>query len=175
LDTPNAELRQNVEKLQNELQNVVEENQALRESSLQTQLEYSDKIEQVEIENRTLKQKIQEIDKRIAIELQTRAEKYQEIINQLRVQLKETMSKNEKITEVSGALTSMQERIAILFDQNEQFAKDNEILNARTVELESENKTMKEDIQKLEKKNEELRQKEKLQQMVIDGYKRGNA
>ena len=174
MGTPNAELRLNVENLNIELENLLQENQALRESALQTQLEYSEQIEQVEIENRTLKQKINDIDKRIAIELQTRAEKYQEIINQLRAQLKETMSKNEKITEVSGALTSMQERIAILFEQNEQFAKENEVLTTKTAELEQENKTMKEEIQKLEKKNEELRQKEKLQQMVIDGYKRGS-
>lgn len=172
MGTPNAELRQNAVNLSIELENVLQENQALRESSLQTQLEYSEQIEQVEIENRTLKQKIQDIDKRIAIEMQTRAEKYQEIINQLRAQLKETMSKNEKITEVSGALVSMQERIAILFEQNEQFAKENEDLITKTTALEQDNKTMKEDLQKLEKKNDELRQKEKLQQMVIDGYKR---
>jgi len=174
MGTPNAELRFNIENLNIELENLLQENQALRESALQTQLEYSEQIEQVELENRTLKQKINDIDKRIAIELQTRAEKYQEIINQLRTQLKETMSKNEKITEVSGALTSMQERIAILFDQNEQFAKENDALTTKTAELDQENKTMKEEIQKLEKKNEELRQKEKLQQMVIDGYKRGS-
>ena len=55
IGTPNEELRNRIKSLENELQNSQDEIQALRESSLQMQPDFSDQLEQRDLENKTLK------------------------------------------------------------------------------------------------------------------------
>ncbi len=52
IGTPNEELRNRIKSLENELQNSQDEIQALRESSLQMQLDSSDQLEQRDLENK---------------------------------------------------------------------------------------------------------------------------
>ena len=74
---PNEELRNRIKSLENELQNSQDEIQALRESSLQMQLDSSDQLEQRDLENRALKSKLAEFNQKVQTEIKSRVEKYE--------------------------------------------------------------------------------------------------
>jgi hypothetical protein len=171
-DTPNEEYRKKIDQLDLENQSLLMENQMLRESALQTQVEYSDQIEMLENDNNEMKGKLGEIDKIVKTELEKRIKKYEEIITDLRNKLREAVEKNQKFTEVNDVIVNLQENITSLFDQNEQLLKHNETLQKQIEDAEQGLSQLQEKIFQLESKNKELAKKNELQKMVIDGYKR---
>ncbi len=99
-------------------------------------------------------------------------EKYEEIIENLRQELKDALSKNEQVSEVSELIQNLQEQFKDMFDENDRLSKENEEFKNIITENDTLVASLKEDNAQLEKKVEELKQKEKLQNMVLEGYKR---
>jgi regulator of replication initiation timing len=172
LNTVNEKLRQQIETDKNELQGIYEENQALREMALQTQVEYTDQIDLLTRENNDLKDKLKKIDEKVKEELEKRAVKFQDTIRDLRNKLGEALKRNEIVTEVTEGMSQLQERIKTLFDQNEKLELENNQLRARITDLEERELTLKENFETAEKKLAELKKKDELQLMVIAGLKR---
>jgi len=172
IGTPNEELRLKITQLELEIESIYEENHALRQNALQTQIEAEDQIESIEFENRELKDKVREINDFVKAELEKRAKRFEIIIEDLRARLREALEKNEKITEVSERIEYMQQQVTTLFDQNEELTKKNNKLDQKFVNLNEKFEESQDKNQKLKIKNKELQKKGDLQKLVIDGYKR---
>lgn len=170
--TPNEELRLKITQLELEIESIYEENHALRQNALQTQIEAEDQIESTEFENRELKEKVREINDYVKAELEKRAKRFEIIIEDLRARLREAVEKNEKITEVSERIEYMQQQVTSLFDQNEALTNLNNKLELKLGNLKEKFEDSQQNNQKLESKNKELHKKVELQKLVIDGYKR---
>ena len=171
-NTINQQLREKMEHAKIELQGIYEENQALREMALRSQVEFSDEKEQLEMENNALKEKLRLIDEKVKEELEKRTVKYQDIIRDLRNKLGEALKKNESIKEVSESILQMQERIKSLFDQNDTLEQQNIKLKNQLQELENAHALLKEEYEKAMSRLSELKKKDELQVMVIAGLKR---
>ena len=169
--TPNEELRLKITQLDLEIESIYEENHALRQNALQTQIEAEDQIESTEFENRELKEKVQEINKFVKAELEKRAKRFEIIIEDLRARLRDALEKNEKITEVNERIEYMQQQVTSFFDKNEKLTKQHDKLDQKLIPGFS----YRIKNQKLESKNKELHKKVELQKLVIDGYKRKEA
>ena len=170
--TPNEELRLKITQLELEIESIYEENHALRQNALQTQIEAEDQIESIEFENRELKEKVQEINVFVKEELEKRAKRFEIIIEDLRARLREALEKNEKITEVNERIEYMQKQVTTFFDKNEKLTKQHNKLDQKYVNLTEKYEESQSKNQKLETKNKELHKKVELQKLVIDGYKR---
>jgi len=170
--TPNEELRLKITQLELEIESIYEENHALRQNALQTQIEAEDQIESTEFENRELKEKVKEINTFVKAELEKRAKRFEIIIEDLRARLREALEKNEKITEVNERIEYMQKQVTSFFDKNEALTKQYNELDLKYVNLNEKCEESQENNQKLEAKNKELNKKVELQKLVIDGYKR---
>ena len=170
--TPNEELRLVITQLELEIENIYEENHALRQQALQTQIEAEDQVESVEFENRELKEKVKEINSFVKAELEKRAKRFEIITEDLRTRLRDAIEKNEKITEVSEKIEYMQQQVTSLFDQNETLTKQNNKLDLKLVNMNEKLEESQEKNQKLKNKNKELNKKVELQKLVINGYKR---
>jgi len=175
IGTPNEELRLKITQLELEIESIYEENHALRQNALQTQIEAEDQIESIEFENRELKEKVREINDFVKAELEKRAKRFEIIIEDLRARLREALEKNEKITEVSERIEYMQQQVTSLFDRNEELTKQNNKLDQKVVNLTEKFEESQSKNQKLKIKNKELQKKGDLQKLVIDGYKRKEA
>ena len=170
--TPNEELRLKITQLDLEIESIYEENHALRQNALQTQIEAEDQIESIEFENRELKEKVSEINDFVKAELEKRSKRFEIIIEDLRARLRDALEKNEKITEVNERIEYMQQQVTSFFDKNEKLAKQNNKLDLKLVNLNEKFEESQLNNQKLETKNKELHKKVELQKLVIDGYKR---
>lgn len=173
--SPNEELRLVITQLELELENIYEENHALRQQALQTQIEAEDQVESVEFENRDLKEKVKEINNFVKSELEKRAKRFEIITEDLRARLRDAIEKNEKVTEVSERIEYMQQQVTSLFDQNETLTKKNNKLDLKLVNVNEKLEDSQENNQKLKNKNKELHKKVELQKLVINGYKRKEA
>ena len=69
-------------------------------------------------------------------------------------------------------IQNLQERFKDMFDENDRLSKENEEFKNIITENDTLVASLKEDNAQLEKKVEKLKQKEKLQNMVLEGYKR---
>ena len=170
--TPNEELRLKITQLELEIESIYEENHALRQNALQTQIEAEDQIESTEFENRELKEKVKEINNFVKTELEKRAKRFEIIIADLRARLRDALEKNEKITEVNERIEYMQKQVTTFFDKNEALTKQYDELDQKYVNLTENFEESQDNNQKLEAKNKELHKKVELQKLVIDGYKR---
>ncbi len=173
--TPNEELRLKITQLSLEIESIYEENHALRQNALQTQIEAEDQIESTEFENRELKEKVQEINSFVKSELEKRAKRFEIIIEDLRARLREALEKNEKITEVNERIEYMQKQVTTFFDKNENLTKQHNKLDQKYINLNEKYEESQVKNQKLETRNKELHKKVELQKLVIDGYKRKEA
>jgi regulator of replication initiation timing len=171
-NTVNQQLREQLDAAKIEVQTLLEENQALREHALQTQVESGDYIEHLESENNDLKSRLQQIDDKVKEELEKRTTKYQDIIRDLRNQLGEALKRNEVVTEVTESIAQLQERIKTLFETNSQLEQENITLRNSLGELEEKYTKLVADHEKSEAKVTELKKKDELQVMVIAGLKR---
>lgn len=172
-NTPNQAIREKLEAAQIELQTIYEENQAVRETSLRTQVETGEQVDRIEEENRIMREKLEKIDEKIKEELEKRTTKYQDIIRDLRNKLGEALKRNDVVTEVTESFTQLQERIKVLFDQNAILEQENLKMKTQLSELEEEHKKLKDDYQKAQERAAELKKKYDLQAIVIAGLKRG--
>ena len=170
--TPNEELRLKITQLELEIESIYEENHALRQNALQTQIEAEDQIESTEFENHELKEKVKEINNFVKAELEKRGKRFEIIIEDLRARLREALEKNEKITEVNERIEYMQQQVTLFFDKNETLTKQYNELEQKNVNLNEKFEESQENNEKLEIKNKELHKKVELQKLVIDGYKR---
>ena len=170
--TPNEELRLKITQLQLEIESIYEENHALRQNALQTQIEAEDQIESTEFENRELKEKVMEINSFVKTELEKRSKRFEIIIEDLRARLRDALEKNEKITEVNERIEYMQQKVTSFFDKNEKLTEEISELEQKYVNLSEKFEESQEINKKLETKNKELHKKVELQKLVIDGYKR---
>ncbi|MHA1562867.1 MAG: hypothetical protein ACTSPA_12170, partial [Promethearchaeota archaeon] len=161
--TPNEELRLKITQLDLEIESIYEENHALRQNALQTQIEAEDQIESTEFENRELKEKVQEIN------VFVKEKRFEIIIEDLRARLREALEKNEKITEVNERIEYMQKQVTTFFDKNENLTKQHNKLDQKYVNLTEKYEESQSKNQKLETKNKELHKKVELQKLVIDG------
>jgi hypothetical protein len=175
IGTPNEELRLKITQLELEIESIYEENHALRQNALQTQIEAEEQIESIEFENRELKDKVQEINNFVKAELEKRAKRFEVIIEDLRARLREALEKNEKITEVNERIEYMQQQVTTFFDKNEELTKQYNKLDQKFVNLSEKYEESQDKNQKLKIKNKELQKKVELQKLVIDGYKRKEA
>ncbi len=173
--TPNEELRLKITQLDLEIENIYEENHALRQQALQTQIEAEEQVESVEFENRDLKEKVKEINSFVKTELDKRAKRFEIITEDLRARLRDAIEKNEKITEVSEKIEYMQQQVTTLFDQNEILSKQNTELDLKLLNVKEKFDESQDKNQKLRIKNKELKKKVDLQKLVINGYKRKEA
>ncbi|MHA1794657.1 MAG: hypothetical protein ACTSUK_00970 [Promethearchaeota archaeon] len=172
LDTPNEKLREQIMQLKLEIESLHEENRALQQTALRTQVEAEEQVEAVQVQNRALKTKIKEMEQLIKEELQKRASEYEKIIDGLRNRLKQAILQTEKYTEIDEGIRHLQEQVTSLFDQNEQLQKEKTGLKNQLEDSDHQIEELQEKITSLEKKNKELEKKTELQKMVIEGYKR---
>ncbi len=172
LDTPSEELRQEILQVRLDIESVHEENHALQQVALRTQVEAEEQVEAVTNVNQDLKNKIKEMNDVIQQELEKRGNEFELVIGELRKKLKQSISQNEKYTEVTEGIKQLQNQVTSLFDQNEVLLNDKKSLNKTIDQLTKEAEERDEFIKTLEKKSAELLKKTELQTMVIDGYKR---
>lgn len=172
LDTPNEELRETIMQLKLEIESLHEENHALQQTALRTQVEAEEQVEAVGFQNEELKQKIKEMDSIIQNELERRANEYEQIIAEIRKKLKESIAQNEKYTEVNEGIKQLQKQVSNLFEQNDELLNKNTELKKTIDKMKQEYEEREEFVRSLEKKTAELQKKTELQAMVIKGYKR---
>lgn len=172
LDTPNEQLREEIMRLKLEIESLHEENRALQQTALRTQVEAEEQIEAVQVQNQNLKNKIKEIEQLIKEELKKRADEYEQIIDGLQNKLKQAILQTEKYTEIDEGIRHLQDQVTSLFDQNEALRKENNELKAELENRGQKIEDLQEMIKGLEKKNKELEKKTELQNLVIEGYKR---
>jgi chromosome segregation ATPase len=172
MDTPNEELRNEIMQLKLEIESLHEENHALQQTALRTQVEAEEQIEAIQFQNQALKTKIKDMNEVIQEEIDKRAVEYEAIIGDLRNKLKQSIAQHEKYTEVTEGIKQLQAQVTELFDQNEALNGKNNDLKKKITQLEESAEEREQFIQGLEKKNKELEKKTELQNMVIDGYKR---
>ncbi|MHA1674747.1 MAG: hypothetical protein ACTSYI_14095 [Promethearchaeota archaeon] len=172
LDTPSEILRQEILQVRLDIESVHEENHALQQTALRTQVEAEEQVEAVTNINLDLKKKIKEMNDVIQKELEKRGNDFELVIGELRKKLKQSISQNEKYTEVTEGIKQLQNQVTTLFDQNEELLNEKNSLNKTIDQLKKEAEERDELIKAMEKKSAELLKKTELQKMVIDGYKR---
>ncbi|MCF2140209.1 MAG: hypothetical protein K9W44_09175 [Candidatus Lokiarchaeota archaeon] len=172
LDTPNEALREEIMQLKLEIESMKEENQALQQNALRTQVEAEEQIEAVIVQNNNLKNQIEEMEKQFKQKFEKQSIEYEKIIEQLRSKLEQVIAQNEKYSEIDKGIQQLQQEITNLFAQKEELLKENKNLN-NTLKNKENQVIQLEELQKsMEKKIKELEKKIELQNMVIEGYKR---
>ncbi|MHA1744997.1 MAG: hypothetical protein ACTSWW_03290 [Promethearchaeota archaeon] len=172
MNTPSEQLRNKMTQMELELQSVFEENHALSQNALQTQIEAEDQISSIELENMDLKLRIDQFELQLKEELEKVSNKYEDVVKAVKKELLTAVQKNEQITEVNERIKMLNENITSLFDQNEQLTSAKKTLTSDLKEMTRERDTLLKNVKKLEKKKIEFEKKVELQKMVIDGYKR---
>ncbi len=170
--TPNEEMRSKLMQIELELQSVYEENQALRQSALQIQIEAEDNLESLKIENENLENKAKSIDNHIKKELTEVENKYQNTIKELKKELRSSLEKNKEFSAVNDGINNLQTKLITLFNQNESLENSLSDLKKEKDSIAEKLEDSLSKIKKLKKKNADLIKKVDLQKLVIDGYKR---
>lgn len=172
MNTPNEKLRNKIEELKIELEAVYEENQALRQNALQSQIEYEDQISSHKIMIEDLKAQSEQVDLEIQDKMEKLTEKYEKRITKLEHDLEESVLQNQKITKVNEAVQMLQQKAKSLFTDNDRLEKENRNLTSKIQDNEDSLAKLENQLIDITKKRDELEKKIELQAMVIDGYKR---
>ena len=172
MNTPSEQLRNKMTQMELELQSVFEENHALSQNALQTQIEAEDQISAIELENLDLRLRIDQFELQLKEELEKVSDKYEDVVKSVKKELLTAVQKNEQITEVNERIKMLNEKITSLFDQNEDLTATTKSLTSSLDDRTQERDQLLKQVKKLEKKKKEFEKKVELQKMVIDGYKR---
>ncbi|MHA1612597.1 MAG: hypothetical protein ACTSYU_11135 [Promethearchaeota archaeon] len=172
MNTPSEKLRNEILQIRLEIESVHEENHALQQTALRTQVEAEEQVEAIKNVNLDLKNKIKDMDDVIQQEMENRGKEFDIVIGELRNKLKQSIAQNEKYTEVTEGIKQLQTQVTTLFDQNEDLLKEKKSLNKTIGNLTKEGEEREKLIKAMEKKMGEMTKKAELQTMVIDGYKR---
>ncbi|MHA2001378.1 MAG: hypothetical protein ACTSVU_04720 [Promethearchaeota archaeon] len=172
LNTPNQKLRERINQVELELKSIFEENSALHQNALQSQIEFEDKYNAQIIENQELQIKLTKVNETVKDELAKVAKKYETVISELKTELKKAKKQNEHFLEVNEAIEMLQKKLNILGDENDDMAKGKRELQNQLDLFSKEIESLKNQVMQETKKNKELQKKTDLQKIVIDGYKR---
>ncbi len=172
MDTPNEELRNEIQQLNLEMEALYEENHALRQSALQNQIEGEEQRSAYQIEIDDLQLQLEQIDIEVKEKTKRLTEKYEKRIDQLERELEEAIIQNQKFTKVNEAVQMLQEKAKSLFASNDRLEKVNRNLTTEIEENEQTTRKLQKEFDDLSKKTQALEKKVELQKMVIDGYKR---
>ncbi len=181
--TPNEELRNEISALKLEIDALEEENQALRQSALQSQIQHEEQIEMRELEynevknelttlQKKYKNKIEEMENEVKTELKKREKKYREIINDLRKKLNNALGRSERFSEFADGFEQLQNRMLKVVKDNEYLESTLKKIQREYESLHKGNQQLQKEYDRLETKHSELKKKVDLQKNVIDGYKR---
>lgn len=171
-DSPNEALRTELEQIKLQIETLHEENQLLRESALQCQIDAEDQVTAGELETWALKEKASQIEKEMKEKIAEVQKKAEEEIAELKKELRDALEKSEKLTEVNEAISLLQEKLKNEFDRNERIIAERKDTQKELEKLKEEHAVTLENLKKNEKKVAELEKKSELQKMVIDGYQR---